>query len=124
MELCWVTLHVENLETSLHFYQTILGLPLSRRFVSGGIVEIAMLGKAGVPMVELICSSNDPVEKSAPGITLGFEVESLDAAMEHMKNNHVPILRGPMSPNPTLRFCYVKDPDGYDVQLVEQLKKH
>ena len=122
MELCWVTLHVENMEKSLHFYQTLIGLPLSRRFGSGGIVEIAMLGNEGVPMVELLCSNSDQVERTAQGITLGFEVESLDDAMELMKNNRVLILRGPMSPNPSLRFCYVKDPDGYDVQLIEHIR--
>ena len=122
MKFCWVTIHVENLEKSLHFYQDILGLPLLRRFSSRGIVEIAMLGEEDMPKMELICNPSDHEEKSAAGISIGFEVASLDEAMEHMKSNRIQILGDPMSPNPSMRFCFVLDPDGHTVQLVENIR--
>jgi len=124
MDFCWVTIHVRNMEKSLHFYQNILGLPLSRRFSSRDIFEIAMLGKEGMPKIELLCRNDDLLEGTARGMTMGIEVESLQDALELMKNNQVQIMGEPISPNPFMRFCFVQDPDGYTIQLVENIRKN
>jgi len=119
MEFCWITLSVNNMEESLHFYRDLLDLPISRRFTSHEVVEIVMLGSEDSVKIELICNSNEKKEKKTEGFSIGFEVASLADAMSQMKNNGIQITKGPFSPNPKINFCYVNDPDGYDVQLVE-----
>ncbi|MNY74577.1 Glyoxalase-like domain protein [compost metagenome] len=57
------------------------------------------------------------------GVSVGFEMESLDGAIEELKGNGIPVARGPISPNPSLRFFYVLDPDGFEVQIAEHFKK-
>lgn len=117
MKLCWITIRVANVEASLHFYHDILGLPVaSRRTMPGH--DMAMLGESDMSKVELMYSEDGKPEPGA-GMTIGLKVDSLQEAIELMKNNGIPIM-GPISPNPHLSFILVKDPDGYTVQLVEQ----
>ncbi|CAM3382487.1 MULTISPECIES: VOC family protein [Saccharibacillus] len=115
----WLTLRVRDLEASIAFYNGVLGLPVDRRFESRGRL-IAMLGTAQQPKIELI-QGGDVNVRPGSGISVGFEVESLDAAMAELADRGIPIARGPVSPNPRLRFLYVLDPDGFEVQLAQHL---
>ena len=117
LTLNWITLRVRDLETSLAFFHDLLGLPIQRRFESRG-KRIAMLGPEGQPKIELIQGGNAAV-KPGSGISVGFEVESLDAAMEELRQKGIPVARGPIEPNPHLRFFYILDPDGFEVQLAQ-----
>lgn len=117
LNMNWITLRVRDLEASLHFYNNILGLPIERRFESRG-KQIVMLGTEGQPKIELIQSA-DQVLKPACGVSVGFEVASLDEAIEHLNKHGIPVARGPITPNIRLRFFYVLDPDGFEVQIAE-----
>ncbi|AIQ66161.1 glyoxalase [Paenibacillus stellifer] len=121
LSLNWITLRVRDLEASLNFYHGILKLPLQRRFESRG-KQIAMLGREEQPKLELI-QGNDPALKPECGVSVGFEVESLNDAMEYLQSLGIPVARGPIAPNPRLRFFYVLDPDGFEVQLAEHSKE-
>jgi lactoylglutathione lyase len=81
-----------------------------------------MLSLDGQAKLELIQGS-EQVVKPECGISLGFEVESLDEAMIYLENQGIPIARGPITPNPHLSFFYILDPDGFEVQLAEHNKK-
>ncbi|MCM3133386.1 VOC family protein [Paenibacillus polysaccharolyticus] len=122
IKLNWITLRVRNLEASIHFYHNLLGLTVQRRFESRGR-QIAMLGlgKTSETSLELIEGSEQTLKPDA-GISIGYEVTSLDETMKHLENMQIPILRGPVEPNPRLRFIYIADPDGFEVQLAEHLK--
>ncbi|MBP1903808.1 lactoylglutathione lyase [Paenibacillus turicensis] len=121
LRLNWITLRVQDLETSLHFYNQVLGLPIERKFESRG-KQIAMLIMDGQAKLELIQGS-EQVVKPECGISLGFEVESLDEAMIYLKTQGIEVARGPITPNPHLSFFYILDPDGFEVQLAEHNKK-
>jgi lactoylglutathione lyase len=117
LSMNWITLRVRDMEASLDFYHRILGLPIDRRFESRGR-QIVMLGKEGQPKIELI-EVTDSFMKPESGVSVGFEVASVDEAIENLKSQSISIARGPVSPNPHLRFFYVLDPDGFEVQLAE-----
>ncbi len=117
LTLNWITLRIRDLEASIAFYHGVLGLPIERRFESRGR-RIAMLGAAGQPKIELIEGSEIKVEPHN-GISVGFEVENLDRAIEDLKDRGIPIARGPIESNPDLRFFYILDPDGFEVQLAQ-----
>jgi lactoylglutathione lyase len=118
MNLCWVTIRVGDPETSLKFYQGILGLPLASRH-SGPGRDIIMLGEKEAPKVELLYSQNQKPDPGS-GMSIGLRVNSLDDTMELLKQHGIPIVSGPMAPDPHTSFFFVKDPDGYTVQFVEQ----
>ena len=121
MHFCWVTLPVKDLEASLAFYHGLLGLPIASRH-SGHGTDMAMLGEKDQPKIELICLPGGQEEALHSGMTVGVATESLDSAMELLQKQRIPIARGPVSPAPHVRFLFVRDPDGYEVQLVEMKK--
>lgn len=118
MNFCWVTLPIKDLEVSLKFYNGLLGLPIASKVVNGHFA-MAMLGEKDQPKIELIKSGGGHGEPKGSSISVGVEVESLDETLEHLKSYDVQVIRGPFAPNPHIRFVFVSDPDGYDVQLVE-----
>ena len=81
-----------------------------------------MLSMDGQAKLELIQGS-EQVVKPECGISLGFEVESLEEAMNYLEKQGIPIARGPIAPNPRLSFFYILDPDGFEVQLAEHNNK-
>lgn len=119
MKFCWTTLHVSDFEKSLHFYRDLIGLPVSSNSTHGG-VSIAMLGPENAPKIELLYDGTDS-HGIGEGISIGFEVEDLTYATKTMADHGYPLRRGPLSPNPHIRFSFFTDPDGYEVQLAENL---
>ncbi len=122
MNFTWTTLQVSNLDASLKFYQEIIGLPLKRRFSPNGEIELAFLGNEGESEIELICAPNNK-KSSSQGISVGFmskkTIEEMIALLESKWHKVVsPII----SPNPNMRFIHVNDPDGYDIQLIQNLR--
>lgn len=116
----WATITVKDLEESLKFYQEIVGLTLDRRYQARPGVEIAFLG-SGETKVELI--KDDSIEDVNIGehISLGFEVDSVDDMMEFVKEKDIPIHSGPFQPNPSIKFFYIKDPNGLNIQFFEHI---
>lgn len=118
MRFCWVTISVKDIDESLKFYRDLLGLNIYQRFVSGDS-EIAMLGEADKPKVELICNKVDGASVRASGLSVGFLTDSLDDAISYMKMNDISIKKGPFSPSPSVSFFYIDDPNGIEIQIVE-----
>lgn len=121
MNFCWVTLPVKNFEASLAFYHDFLGLPINSKHKEPGM-EMVMLGEENQPKIELIYISANENKSLHSNISVGIAVESLDNTIEHLNNNQIPIIRGPISPMPNISFLFIQDPDGYEVQLVEMKK--
>lgn len=121
MKFLWCTLHVRDLEKSLTFYREVVGLELRRRFGEAPGPVFAFLGGEGGE-VELIADGRDRPSDMGEGISLGFEVRSLDEMMAFVKERGIPILGDPVQPNPHVRFFFVKDPDGLTIQFVENIR--
>ena len=77
MGFCWCTVSVADLEKSIAFYTEVVGLPVQNRFKGGADVEICFLGE-GETKVELIHDAKHRPPGRVEGVTLGFEVASLD----------------------------------------------
>jgi lactoylglutathione lyase len=112
------TVPVSDLEKSLGFYQGLLGLKLVRRGPSGN-GELAFLGEAGQPNIELICHPGEALPAYS-GFTLGFRVDSLKEGTAKLEQAGYPLVRGPISPSPAVSFSFFHDPDGIEIQLLEQ----
>lgn len=118
MKFCWVTLGVKDMEESVAFYRDVVGLPLGKRFTTGDGIEICFLGE-GETRVELVCGANHKVAADPEGISLGFEVKSVDDMLDFVNEKELEITGGPYQPTPQIKFFYIKDPDGVSVQFVE-----
>lgn len=120
MKFCWTTLSVNNMEESLKFYQEIVGLPVSKRYPAGPGVEICFLGE-GETKVELIYNRDRKAPGNVEGVTLGFEVESVDEMIKFIKEKGLEPAGGIFQPNPHIKFFFVKDPNGVNVQFVQNM---
>ena len=120
MKYLWSTIHVKDMEKSLGFYQEVVGLALNKRFPAGPDTEISFLGD-GETQVELICDKNVKEVHIGKDISLGFEVDSVDAMMDLVKQKGIDIVAGPISPNPHATFFFVEDPNGVRIQFVENM---
>ena len=122
MTFCWVTIHVADLDRSLSFYRDFLGLETDRRITPAAGTEIVFLGK-GDTMVELMHAERGSPVLCNTGLSLGFEVSSLEEAMAELARRSIPVEEGPIQPMPTIRFLFIRDPDGVRIQLVENVKE-
>jgi len=120
MNFCWCTVAVKDLDDSIKFYQEIVGLPVERRFMAGPDVEIAFLG-SGETKLELLEHKKEKKSFTGDGISLGFEVQSVDEKMKFIRGKGLLIEGGPYQPNPHIKFFYVRDPNGLRVQFVENM---
>lgn len=118
MKLNWVTIHVCDLEKSLSFYTSLLNLDIVEKFGSPDH-QIVMLGKKDEAKLELICEPNKKIDDPGKGISIGLEADDLEQLIGVLQENGYKPM-GPISPNPRIRFYFVKDPDGYTVQLAKQ----
>ena len=119
MKFVWTTLPVSDMEKSLKFYSEIMGLgPVAKMGVPSH--QVVMLGKDGETKLELIFEPGRSIPGNPGGtISIGFAPENLDEFMAKLAEMGIPSV-GPISPSPDIRFFFIKDPDGYTVQLVEQ----
>ena len=125
MRFNWCTIEVRDLSESLTFYQDIVGLKLERRFSAGPENEIAFLGD-GETKIELIHNKNVKPEVIGANISLGFETGSLEETISFLKSKNISVLSDSVlgeiiSPNPHVRFCYVKDPNGIKIQFAQHI---
>ncbi len=121
MHLCWVTIYVKNMEKSLEFYEKVVGLEIQRTFSIGPDIHFTFLGN-GETEVELIEDNNVEEIDMGKSISFGFEVDNVVEKMEFIKEWGYEIHSGPFSPNPTMKFFYVLDPNGLKIQFVENIK--
>lgn len=119
MNLCWITLTVNNIEESLKFYCDILNLNIAERFKAGQDTEIVMLGNKDDVKIELICYKGVEISERK-GLSIGFTVESLEKTIDYLKENNIELESPIISPNPMTRFFFVKDPNGIQIQFVEE----
>ncbi|WP_409228309.1 VOC family protein [Gudongella sp. SC589] len=120
MKFCWTTLTVNDMDKSIEFYTEIVGLKVDRRFNAGPDTEICFLGD-GETKLELICDTDIRPDCLGEGMSMGFQVESLEKIEGVLEQKGIPVHSGPFQPNPHIRFLYVKDPDGFKVQFVENV---
>ena len=118
MGILWTTYYVNDMEKSLAFYNGILGLPIQERFTAPQDgAQIVMLGDDEGARLELI--SRGTSKEPGQGITIGLpfaDIEAVGEALSAAGYSPSPVI----SPFPDVKFRFVNDPDGYQIQLVER----
>ncbi|SHH03322.1 lactoylglutathione lyase [Anaerosphaera aminiphila DSM 21120] len=118
MFLKWITLRVNNLEQSVKFYSEVLKLPIAARFETS-VNKIAMMGEKGSPKIELIEENQLNELNLGEGVSIGLKVENLEEEINSLRKAGI-IPTEIISPNEHIKFCFLKDPNGYTIQLFEE----
>lgn len=119
MKFCWSTLMVKNMEESLAFYTDVIGLELAARFTAMPGLEIAFLG-TGDTQIELVCNEESANAVVGDAVSYGFDVESLDAALEMVKEKNIPLYSAPVV-HPNVKYFFIQDPNGLKIQLKQSI---
>lgn len=120
MEFLWTSIHVRDIEASLAFYTEVVKLEVSSQADLPDGTKIVFLGK-GDTHLELIYRPNHSIDNYSKDMSIGFRVESVDEMIETVKNAGYDIFMGPIQPSPKIKFFFVLDPMGVNVQFVEMM---
>ena len=113
-----------NIQASLHFYQTLLGLEkVGEQPATTGTMHRLRFGSSDIKLI-------DPTTRPGAGPIgidqqLGlryftFVVTNLDAVCQHLEAQHVEFARRKIEVRPGTTIAMVKDPDGNIVEFVER----
>ena len=117
MIMMHVTIHTDRLEKSVEFYINNVGLSIQVDMRGKGGKNIVFLGNSpDEPHVELVEDTEEPY--AGKGISIGFHTDDVNVLREQMARDGLD--PSPMiSPDPHVKFFFVKDPNGVDVQFVQ-----
>ena len=122
--LGYVILFVADLERSVAFYRDVVGLEF--RLAGDGYVEFATQGaRFGLydrnRLGEL--TGQGAELPRAPGGEVVFLVEDVDAEVERLRAAGATILKGPVDRPWGHRTLHLEDPDGFVVELAEEIPR-
>lgn len=112
------TIKVRDVEKSIHFYETIAGLSVTRRYQNGQADIVFLANEAGETQIELVAAP-ELKKFQGGGFFISFETSDLDGA----RNNVVKQGLEPTEirqPDAEYRYFYVYDPDGVSVQIIQK----
>lgn len=129
---------VKDLDKSVDFYRKVVGLnvvatreregwPISQVVgYENSRIKVALLGKGDGHLVELIQyihptgSERPSNERNTLGAThLAFDVEDIGQTYQHLISQGAQSLNPPVEVAPGRTVCYLQDPDGNWIELIE-----
>jgi lactoylglutathione lyase len=117
MRIGFITVHVEDLERTIAFWQEVMGFAVARRFKAGPKVEIAFMDDGGGHQIEFIAGTGHKVH--GDGFSVGFNVNDMDATLAHLKQHGVAIVFGPQTMQSGVKLLHGKDINGLEMVFVQ-----
>jgi len=123
---------VSDLDASIEFYSSILGLNVLLKTVDSQHHEaFAFLELDGVnlELLQRLDENNQPLPVQKPPIQppfcphLAIRSENLEGLLVVLQKNGVPVVRGPLEIPGQVKWFYVSDPDHNVIEFVQWLKK-
>jgi len=115
-------MRVSDLDQTIQFYTTVLGLEVLERKTSPRGSQLAFLK---VPNSEALIEltsfpPSGPVKVQEDLVHLAFQVDSLDDTIVSLNAKGVKVTDGPTQTSSGSRFIFIDAPDGYEVELIER----
>ena len=116
MKMLHVTIQTCRFEEELKFYQEIAGLAITRDMRPMGREMVFLANAEGETEIEII-GNPGAADAGNEYLSVGFRTEDVEAKREELVA--MGLEASPMvSPNPHVKFFYVKDPAGVRVQFM------
>lgn len=124
MKFLHTMIRVKDIEKSLKFYTELFGLNLAKKMRLEDCTLYFLSDKEGYTQIELTHNDETPSEGYKIGTGFGhfaFEVESMNEFTKKLHDFGYEYLYEPFNlPNYKFKIAFVKDPDGYEVELIEK----
>jgi lactoylglutathione lyase len=121
-KLLHTRMRVSDLEETIRFYTTVLGLEVLERKTSPRGSQLAFLKVPNSDeLIELTSfPPSGPVKVQEDLVHLAFQVENLDETIAALNAKGVKITDGPTKTASGSRFIFIDAPDGYEIELIER----
>ncbi|MBK9307699.1 MAG: VOC family protein [Nitrospira sp.] len=121
-KLLHTRMRVSDLDETIQFYTTVLGLEVIERKTSPRGSQLAFLKVPNSDeLIELTSfPPSGPVKVQEDLVHLAFQVESLEETMASLNAQGVTITDGPTKTSSGSRFIFIDAPDGYEIELIER----
>ena len=129
---------VEDLERSVHFYRDVIGLEVVRTIDRDGGPISQVVGYENTHLKGALLSLNDghvieliqyirpkvaerPTQERAVlgGSHIAFNVDDIQKTMDELTGNGAKQLNPPVETAPGRKACYMQDPDGNWIELLQ-----
>lgn len=123
-KLLHTRMRVNDLERTLKFYETALGLKVARRNVSPRGAQIVFLATPNSEEEIEICQlPNSPSVQVQPDLMhLAFEVDSLEKFTAELTKKGFKLSDGPTKTSSGSTIAFIDAPEGYEIELIEKAK--
>ena len=116
MKLLHVTIQTSKFEDELRFYLEIVGLKVIRDMRTAGRNMVFLADAEGDTEIEII-EKLDADSAGNENLSIGFKTDDVVAKYEEMSSKGLSV-SGMIQPNPHVKFFFVKDPAGVNVQFM------
>ena len=124
-KLLHTRMRVDDLERTVDFYKTILGLEEVEREVSPRGSQLVFLRTPGSEeLLEITYyPASGPVKVQADLMHLAFEIEDLAAFEAHLAAHGLAFSDGPHVTRHGSRIAFIDAPEGYEIELIQKAKE-
>lgn len=121
-KLLHTRMRVSDLDETIQFYTTVLGLEVIERKTSPRGSHLAFLKVPNSDeLIELTSfPPSGPVKVQEDLLHLAFQVDNLDKTIASLNAMGVKITDGPTKTSSGSRFIFIDAPDGYEIELIER----
>jgi lactoylglutathione lyase len=121
-KLLHTRMRVSNLDETIQFYTSVLGLEVIERKTSPRGSQLAFLKVPNSEeLIELTSfPPSGPVKVQEDLVHLAFQVESLNDTITTLHAKGIKITDGPTQTSSGSRFIFIDAPDGYEIELIER----
>ena len=121
-KLLHTRMRVSDLDQTIQFYTTVLGLDVIERKTSPRGSQLAFLKVPNSDeLIELTSfPPSGPVKVQEDLVHLAFQVEIMDDTIATLTARGVTITDGPTHTSSGSRFIFIDAPDGYEIELIER----
>lgn len=121
-KLLHTRMRVSDLDETIQFYTTVLGLEVIERKTSPRGSHLAFLKVPNSDeLIELTSfPPSGPVKVQEDLVHLAFQVDNLGETIASLNARGVRITDGPTKTSSGSRFIFIDAPDGYEIELIER----
>jgi lactoylglutathione lyase len=121
-KLLHTRMRVSDLDQTIQFYTSVLGLEVIERKTSPRGSQLAFLRVPNSDeLIELTSfPPSGPVKVQEDLVHLAFQVECLDDTIASLTAKGVRVTDGPTQTSSGSRFIFIDAPDGYEIELIER----
>ena len=122
IKLLHTRMRISDMEQTIQFYTSVLGLEVIERKTSPRGSHLAFLKVPNSDeLIELTSfPPSGPVTVQEDLVHLAFQVENLDDTIASLTAKGVKITDGPTQTSSGSRFLFIDAPDGYEIELIER----